>query len=253
MTRLINKKIIIDIPFNIDFTNYYPDDPYCQNAFNRSYNKTQTKEWIDYRIHIFMKYTANSLIHQTDQSFLCMVRYNPPTELLILDALSHYPPLPDNIIFTCEPDKIRDQAMEGHDYLYQVIIDSDNMYSSDFIQKVNQYPYKEGLECLLCHEGYIYDAPTERLALIVHDSPSFYVYIYTPETFTKYYKKRLFETHWNAAKLNHKPIPGFNYMIVAHEQNVDNNFDYIVSWIHGQYIDDPIIRKSILSKWHIQN
>ncbi|MDO7203606.1 hypothetical protein Q5M85_04635 [Paraclostridium bifermentans] len=47
-----------------------------------------------------MKYTGKSLINQTNQDFKCVVRYAKESENLIFDALSKYPKLPGNIIFT---------------------------------------------------------------------------------------------------------------------------------------------------------
>lgn len=252
MYIVINKRIIIDIPFNIDFRGYYPNDMHLQGAFNASFERSQTKAWIDYRIDIFMKYTAASLMNQTDQSFLCMVRYNLPTEKLIFEALARHPKLTDNIIFTTRPDEVREEAMKGYNYLYNVIIDSDNMYSSDFIEKINKFEYEEGLECLMCEDGYMYDVDSDRLAWIHHTSPSFYVYIYSMERYKTHFKAELFESHMIATRHKYKVVPGNNYCIITHQANADNWFDGIVHWLNGRYIINEDEKNEVLKKWKIK-
>ncbi|EPZ62306.1 hypothetical protein H477_5632 [[Clostridium] sordellii ATCC 9714] len=65
-----------------------------------------TKEWIDYRMDVFMKHTYKSLINQTNQSFTAVVNYVKTSENLVFEALSKYPKLAENIIFTCEGEKV---------------------------------------------------------------------------------------------------------------------------------------------------
>lgn len=249
---MLNKKIIIDIPFNISFANHFEEGCYIQNVFDGHFALTQTKEWIDYRIDIFMNYTAKSLIAQTNQDFLCFVRYSPNTEALVLDAISRYPKLPPNIMFTTQADRLREEVMKNHDYLYHVIIDSDNMYEAHFIDQVHNYPYEEGLECLLCHEGYIYDVQNNRIAEINHYSPSFYVYIYNKEDYAKYFKERLFEPHGHAELHVNKPIEGRSYVIVTHESNLDNHFDFIVGWLGDGTCLEGEKKEEVLKAWNIQ-
>jgi len=249
---MMTKKIMIDIPFNIDLGLMYLNEQYVKRMYDKVFLSSQTKEWIDYRIEIFMKYTGMSLINQTDQSFVCLLRYNEPTKALIFDALSKYPKLPGNIVFTCEADKIIEDVMQNDDYLYHVRIDSDNMYKFDFIEQINHFPYEQSLECLLCQDGYIYDVSTDRLGQIHHQSPSLYVYLYNQGTYRDKFKSRLFENHFRAANLKHKILQGKNYMIIVHKKNVDNEFDFIIRHCEGQRIENEEIKSSILKEWQIQ-
>jgi hypothetical protein len=250
-----NKKIIIDIPFNICFKDHFPEK--CkgiQDIFDANFQKTQTKEWINYRIKVFIKYTANSLINQVNQNFLCIMRYNEATKDLINDALSNYPKLPDNIIFVTnnEAEEIIEKAINEHNYLYHVRIDSDNMYESHFIELVDKFVYEEGIDCLLCHEGYMYDEITNRVAKFYHISPSFYVDIYNKETYRSYFRKRLFEEHMDVYhSRKHIGVVGYNYMIIVHESNLDNKFDPIVIWLGGEIVDEEEKNK-ILKEWNIK-
>lgn len=248
------KKIIVDIPFNICFANHYPTDSYVQGVFNRHFPISQTKAWIDYRIGIFMKFTGKGFMNQTNQNFTCLLRYHESSRPLIFAALANHPALPENIKFvtTPEADAIIDKAIEEHDYLYHVNIDSDNIYESHFIEQVDNYVYEEGIECLLCHEGYIYDTPTDRLAKINHYSPSLYVYIYNKESYKKYFRERIFEPHANAELRKNVGMPGRTYMLITHETNLDNNFDLIKNWLgDGTVVDNPE-KDAILNEWKIK-
>lgn len=151
-----------------------------------------------------------------------------------------------------EANDILDKAVEENDYLYHVNIDSDNMYSFNFIDYVDNYVYQDGVECLLCHEGYIYDTPTDRLAKINHYSPSLYVYIYNKETYKKYFKERLFEPHRNAEHRKNIPVPGRTYMLITHKTNLDNNFDLIKNWLGDGTVVSDTEKNEILSNWKIK-
>lgn len=252
------KKIIIDIPFNIDFRNYFsPSDPFGPNTqaiFNRFFEKVQTKEWIDYRIGIFMNYTGKCFMNQTNQNFLCIIRYNEPSRNLIIDALSKYNSLPSNIMFVTneEASTIIDNAVNENELLYHVNIDSDNMYETHFIEQVDNYIYEDGIECLLCHDGYIYDTITDRLAKINHYSPSLYVYIYNKETYKQYFKERLFEPHGNAEFHKNVSMEGRTYMLVTHENNLDNQFDLIKNWLGDGTTVEGEEKEATLKHWYIR-
>lgn len=249
----MDKKIVIDIPFNIDLGSLYPQEPSIKRMYDRVFWRAQTKEWIDYRIDVFMKYTASSLIGQTDQSFICLMRYHEPSKELVFESLARHPKLPDNILFTSQAEEIIEGEMAHTEYLYHGRIDSDNMYHPDFIKKINQLSFKQGVECLLCQEGYIYDETTNRLGHIHHPSPSLYVYIYNKAAYQQKFKNRLFENHFKAVKLPHEIISGDNYMVIVHKENVDNQFNSILGRYQGRLITDEKIRQDILDEWGISS
>lgn len=249
------KKIIIDIPFNISFKDHFPQRyKKVQNTFDQGFAISQTKGWIDYRIKIFMKYTATSIMNQSNQNFLCILRYSESTKFLIDEALANYPKLPDNIVFVTnsEAEQIIDDTVNNYEYLFHVRVDSDNMYDIDFISIVDKYEVEENIDCILCHEGYMYDETTNRVAELYHSSPSFYVDIYNKETYKLYFKDRLFEVHMDVCKTRkYISIPGYRYMIVVHESNLDNEFDPIVNWLKGKVVSAEK-RDKILEQWSIK-
>ena len=244
----MNKEIamIIDIPFNTPTNPFWPGFEHA-SEYDNSRKNSQTKKWIDYRIDIFMKYTALSLINQTNQNFKCVVRYTKETENLILDALSKYKKLPDNIIFTSDGDKYIEDAIADYKYIYHIRIDSDNMFSKDFIENLYQVEYYEGLECILAQNGYMYDAVNNILATIFHGSPSFYALIYTVDDFLGGFRHNTQPDHWGAVKLVHEKIESPSYLIVVHEENLSNNFEVILDFPCEVVLVFPCIEASVVS------
>lgn len=244
------KNIIIDIPFNIDLSVYMPDSKYIYPKLKASFLKTQTPEWIERRIALFMKYTAQSLIHQTNQDFRALIRCTEETLPIIEEELKKYPPLPAYINFTFETDVIIEREVNEKKQLYRVIVDSDNMYSDLFIQKIHEARVKPETQTLICQDGYIYDEKTNRLVYLHHNSPSFYVAIYNEETYKTLYAKRLFENHWRAVDYPYEVIEGNHFCICVHEQNVDNDFEKIIKWFKGLEIEGQE-KEDLLKEWHI--
>lgn len=226
--------MIVDIPFNV-----------CEHPFwfefkilyaSSSY-KSQTKEWIDYRIDIFMKYTAKSLINQTNQNFKCIVRHTKETKHLIDEALLKYPKLPDNIIFTHDGDNTIKEIIKDYEYMYHIRIDSDNMFSTDYIEQLHNIKYYKNLQCILSKKGYTYETNKNILVHMTHPSPSFYALVYTVDAFLgglRYYVK---DDHWGAMNLIHETIPTPSYIVIIHGLNISNDLEDILGY---HYIDTRI-------------
>lgn len=241
--------MIIDIPFNV-----------CEHPFWFEFKvlyassacRSQTKEWIDYRIDIFMKYTAKSLINQTNQNFKCIVRYIKETKHLIDEALLKYPKLPDNIIFTDDGDKTIKEIISDYKYMYHIRIDSDNMFSPDYIEQLHNIKYHKDLQCILCQRGYIYETNKNILVHMTHPSPSFYALIYTVDSFLsglRYYVK---DDHWGAMNLIHETIPTPSYIVIIHGLNISNDLEDILAF---GYIQTSIAteeeKEQILNKFNL--
>lgn len=246
-----NKTImVIDIPFNIPTNPFWPG---FKDLDTESKKLSQTKEWIDYRIEIFNKYTLLSLKNQTNQNFKCVMRYTKESEELVFDALSKHEKLPDNIIFTSDGDEAIYSLMQGYDYIYHIRIDSDNMFSKDFIDILYNTSYYEGLECILCKRGYMYDEKDDRLASMCHGSPSFYALVYTVDDFFFGFRHNTEPDHWGAASLTHEVIDTYSYLVTVHEKNVSNNFDTVLEY---KYIESKEIygdeKEKILKEFNLK-
>lgn len=241
--------MIIDIPFNIPDHPFWPEFKILHIP---SFYKSQTKEWIDYRIGIFMKYTAKSLINQTNQNFKCIVRHTKETKAMIDEALLKYPKLPGNILFTDNGDYTIKQLISTYKYIYHIRIDSDNMFSNNYIDQLHNIKYHKDLQCILCQKGYIYETNKNILVHMTHPSPSFYALVYTVDNFLfglRYYIK---DDHWGAINLIHETIPNPSYMVIIHGLNISNDLEDILAYhyIHTNIATDDE-KKHILNEFNL--
>lgn len=207
------KKIIINSSFNTLFKN----------------NKERlTKDWIDTRISIFMKYTMRSLKSQTNQDFIAMLKYEDSTDSIIKEALNHYKKLPNNIQFVknSEYDAKISKAIKGYEYLYLVRIDSDDMYHISYVQQLHDYRPKENTVTLINQNGYIYDITQNRIARWSRNSPPFYTLIYKVRDYLAGTRYKLIGGHPGAIKLPHEIISKSNFMVTFHGNNTSTEFKY---------------------------
>src|SRR5699024_3493924 len=126
------------------------------------------------------------------------------------------------------------------------------MFSKDFIENLYQIEYYEGLECILCQNGYIYDAENNELATMFHGSPSFYALVYTVDDFLVGFKHNTEPDHWGAIKLVHEKIKSPSYLIIVHEKNLSNNFKVILEY---PYIETTVVsdneRDTVLKSFNL--
>lgn len=247
----VNKNIIIDIPFNIDLSPYMLPKNYIHPKLEKSYQLAQTEEWIIRRLELFMKYTYNSLSHQTNQNFKCLLRCTSNTEALIQKHLKKYPPLSKNIFFTSRAQQIIDESIKHHGNLYRTVIDSDNMFHDTFIDKLHHFKHNPFTLTIISQEGYILDDMSQQVTGIFHQSPSFYAAIYNLDTYRWLYPRRLFEKHWDAIKYPYEQMKGRNYCICSHDINVDNEFTKI-SQKYGVEIIEGEAKKKFFKEWHLK-
>ncbi len=213
----MRKKIIVQIRFNT-------------SDHQANQGKRFTKEWIDYRISIFMKYTLQSLKIQTNQDFITLVRYESTTEDIIREALRHYEELPNNILFirNNEYKKYIKNSIKEYDWLYLARIDSDDMYHKSFIQQLHDYNHKEDTVVLINQKGYIYDSLHNKMCLTKRTSPPFYVEIYKSIDYMEG-KRHPISSHKHPIRLPHEILNGRNYVIVIHSNNTASTFEGIDS------------------------
>lgn len=211
----MKKKIIFAASFNID--PHWPNNPFQEARL--------TREWISYRLKIFMNYTCKSLRKQTNQDFLACIAYDPVSEAIVQEELAKYEKLPSNIIFTTNLYRNIVGAINGYDLFYYVRLDSDDMYAIDFVQQLHDWEYKEGNQILINQKGYIYEASTKRLGHFFNESPPFFTFVYKVEDYLAGKLYRLEKGHVGAIKLNHEILKEENFMVNIHEQNSGTKFD----------------------------
>ncbi|MDQ8735769.1 glycosyltransferase family A protein [Paenibacillus sp. LHD-38] len=210
-----NKKIIIGIEFN------------NRSKPNNRWKVGLTRQWIEYRMSIFMKYTLQSLKNQTNQNFTVLVRYAISSESTILQTLSKYEALPGNVRFV--PDgqylKVQKELTRGYKYLYLVRLDCDDMYHKTFIKQLHNYKPKQKTRALINQTGYVYDSLRHRVATVKKPSPPFYTFIYRTSAYFKGLRYKTPKGHTSVIKLKHEILTKNgkrNYMVVVHERNTLN-------------------------------
>lgn len=211
----MTKAIVVEIEFN--------------NRSNRGgvYKIGLTPQWIKYRMAIFMKYTLQSLLKQTNQGFHAFIRYTERTEGIIKAELAKYPKLPANIRFVAEnkyEDKLR-KTVGGSPYLYLVRLDCDDTYHHSFIDQLHNYKPKAGTRALINQAGYIYDSVKHRIANVSKSSPPFYTWIYKSELYFGGLRYKTVDGHSGVIKHKHEILTTAgkrNYMVVVHNRNTLN-------------------------------
>lgn len=180
-----------------------------------------TRPWVEHRIKLFRDLTLNSLIHQSNQNFLTLLKYDPRSHDVIYEVLSDLGiKLPDHIRFV--PVEQYDQAIaeyiQGADELYIARTDSDDLLHRDYFQKLHKYRHKPETWALLNQNGYYWDRDRNIMAPRFYASPQFYVLIYQAKNFLKG-ERYTVRDHGHVIKFPHEKLDGRNWVNVVHSTN----------------------------------
>lgn len=215
----MNKKIVICSRFN------YSEYDLAHSIY---YKVTPLDpEWIKHRMEIFMKYTCKSLMSQTNQDFLAVLTAYDESMPVITELLSHYPPLPDNIRFIPHSQKsaIIQDYIKDSDLLYLVRIDSDDVYVSNYIQRMHDYIAKPETSTIVCTAGYIYSDQEDLLAIYSNRLPCFYTQIFTVADYLNVYQYYPELSHDVAYKFPCERLSSTrNFIIIIHNANTWQKF-----------------------------
>lgn len=242
---MIEKKIIILVPFNIiEYSNINEEieDDSIKKYFDHINNEKWDKKWIQNRINIFMNYTLKSFKSQTNQDFQTFVMYNDKTKDIIFDELEKYESLPSNVEFVGKgsiKDKICDNILECK-FVYFVRIDSDDMYHSSYIQKLQDYKPRNDTVALLNKYGYLYDSVNNKMGKCCA-KVSCYTLIFNAKDYLdgKTYNVVTDEMDtqmgiaWNYFQSEF--VEGFNYIWHVHSTNTLTVFD---TWFTDKWISE---------------
>ncbi|SCI26764.1 glycosyltransferase [Romboutsia sp. 1001713B170207_170306_H8] len=181
-------------------------------------------EWIKYRMNIFMNYTCQSLINQTNQSFMCTLLYDKLSKEIIESELRKYPELPKNIVFESNLNKLKDMV-KSYDYVYEVRLDDDDMYHNSFTQQLLDYSPNPETQVLINQKGYVYDIINDKLGKWYFEYPPFYTLIYKASDYLNNVRYYLEGGHAGAIKLKYEVLESENYMVILHGKNTLNKFN----------------------------
>ncbi len=196
--------------------------PIYLNTHNwESYKKEKfTKDWIEYRINIFMNYTFKSLVAQTNQKFIACLIYDDKTDNLVKTALSNYRQFPENIkaLKRSKSNVFRKGLLQDYNLLYLVRLDSDDLYNIHHIQYLQNYHPKDKTMVLISQQGYIYDSVNNSLVRCFYNSPPFYTLIYNSKDYLTGKRHKITGGHSGVINLNHEIIKS-EYIWNCHQMN----------------------------------
>ncbi len=158
------------------------------------------REWLDYRISIFMDYTLKSLKAQSEQDFLALVRYDPASGEILNNILLNHKPLPENILFVTNTqfhEKIV-ESIRDYDYLYHTFLASDDMFHIEYFKYLKNYNPCSGTLILIPQYGYVYNSISNILGRFFFYAPSFCTIVYKTSEYLKG-KRYVLEGGWTGA------------------------------------------------------
>lgn len=203
----MNRRIVIEINFN----------NYGMNPNRLS------QEWISERIGIFRTFTLRSLLNQTNQDFLAVVKLAGGCSDIVEDELSKHEPMPENVRFgtSIESTRCINAYLEGADELFIARIDSDDLYHMTFVQQLHDHVPQQDTVALVNQEGYLWDAVQGQMVPVFHHSPSVYVFRYAAADFLAGQRVVIpgKGTHGYVTELPHEILPLRNYVNVIHSAN----------------------------------
>ncbi|MNJ46503.1 glycosyltransferase [Paenibacillus bouchesdurhonensis] len=201
----MTRRLVIDIRFN--------NMGMCQDRL--------TRPWVEHRIKLFRDLTLSSLLHQSNQNFLTLLKYDPRSHDVIYEVLSDLGiELPDHIRFV--PVEQYEQAIseyiQGADELYIARTDSDDLLHKDYFQQLHDYRHKAETWALLNQNGYYWDRDRHVMAPKFYASPQFYVLIYKVKGFLNG-ERYTIRDHGHVIKFPHEKLAGRNWVNVVHSTN----------------------------------
>lgn len=221
------------------------------NTFNLSGNfhvDIFSREWLSYRMKIFMTYTRKSLESQTNQNFLALISIHPDSIAIIDDLLKQYPILPSNIIFTPDRNSLIIDYIKGSDEVFLSKIDSDDIYHPSYISQLYEYEPKKNTAVLINQSGYIYDTNNDLLANYENISPAFYTQIFSVDDYVNVYQYYPEISHVYIQKLPYEAIKRKNFIVVAHNNNVYTHF---TNQYKNSLISEDKEKLNVLKEFHI--
>jgi len=202
------KKIIVEIPFN------RRGERYDHNELN--------KDWIEYRLKIFKKYSLKSLVNQTNQFFTVLFEVRDETLDFIISKMKD---IPDNFIFISDNYKrIVRKLIDNYDDVYFTRLDSDDCFEKNYIDLLHNHPTKPETEILISQYCYNYDIHNKRLMKFFLDSPQCYTLVFKKEDYLKGKRYKLPGGHNGAITLKHEILKGYNYLDTVHDKNISSRY-----------------------------
>jgi len=111
------------------------------------------KEWIEYRYEIWKKYTYQSILRQTDQNWIWIMKFHPQTKDIVESIFQN---LDDRVILNFDEEKQK-EILSRYDDVLIVRLDSDDMYRGDAIEQYRFAVENSDHNFFLCMKGYMFE------------------------------------------------------------------------------------------------
>ena len=143
---------------------------------------------------------------------------------------------------------------KDYNWVYVSRIDSDDMFSKDFVAEVQSYRPFPG--ALTCRNGYVYNSLTDQLAYWKpKTNPPFHTIIFPKEEFLdadrylQYFKS--FRSHEDVPKCFHcQNLKDNGYCVLIHQNHISSLYNHPFK---GEEIVDKEEKKSILDKFGLSS
>ena len=227
-------------------------------------NSQHDNEWIEKRIKIFKDFTLKSLLNQTNKNFVHWVSWRKEDKenrlVRVLDSYLNNRGYPH--VFTYGglclwDDRKRNEQVEfkqrleqslpllapfvKEEYVYQTLLDSDDMYRKDVVEEIQELPYKEK-GAAGYRSGFVMNFLNNTLARWNPQTcPPFYTIMFDKETFLNP-EKHYYYTHYHSHEyvehfFDFISLVGKKFIVGIHDDNTTTNWGHRFrgDTIEGEY------------------
>jgi len=193
------------------------------------------KDWFQYRLEIFKKYTIQSLLNQDVKNFALWIRYAPDFFEEAKEFNKYLKTLPFPVFFTTFKHGVEYQTEELYDYVKDVDtvietrIDSDDMYHKTALAEIQAQDLEEN-DIFIFQDAYVYKQDTKNLYNYKGSCAPFYTCVYPRDIFIDQKKKKeLYPWIPDVSKSTRKKLLSDNkYLVIVHDKN---STGYSEDWI----------------------
>jgi hypothetical protein len=212
------------------------------------------EKWLKERIEIFKEHTLKSLLNQTNKNFTHWISWRPKdkTNKQVEGLKEYLRSINYNFVFTYgglaiwDDRKKREKTdlpkrlkttllyltplVRGSKYIYQTILDSDDVYEEHTVEEIQRQPYREG--AFGYKNGFVINYSTGEMAeWNPLTCPPFYTIMFPEEVFLSPIK-HLDYTGWYESheyvpdKLEFKYLPSRRYGVGTHGNNLGTTWNH---------------------------
>ncbi len=205
------------------------------------------KDWLQYRLNIFKKYTLQSLLNQEYKDFAVWIRYCEDFKEDVKEFNNYLRTLQIKFLFTYFKNGIDYETDDLYDYVkdselvIETRIDSDDMYHKSALKEVISQTLSEK-QIYTFQDGYLFQESTQRLFNYKGSSAPFYTCVYPTSIFTdQKLKKEYYPFLPEAERFEElKKLSDNKYVVVVHDKNDSR---YTSDWVKQRNVQSGSFSK----------